>query len=95
MAVRFLFDILGRLIEEEPRMASPSDDRGPLCIEIAIADDIVESNIDCTICLDPFGMNQRATMLICGHYYHNSCYEEWKWSCIVNEYVISCPICRG
>lgn len=69
--------------------------QGPLCIEFAIGPDVVSAHIVCSICLERHYLDEKAVMLICGHYYHISCYEEWKQTCIRNKRIVSCPNCRG
>lgn len=69
--------------------------KGPLYIDIVIANDVVDSQIECSVCLSLYQLEDPASMLICGHYFHNECYREWKRTCADNNRVISCPICRG
>ena len=70
-------------------------DIGPLTIDITIATDVAECAIECSICLSLFELNQPADMVICGHYFHKECYQEWKYTCHINHKIITCPICRG
>lgn len=70
-------------------------DPGPITIDILIAEDVAKHNLDCSICLSVFLLEEPADMLICGHFFHQECYQEWKTTCMKNKIIISCPICRG
>ena len=75
--------------------ADESHNQGPLSIDILIGEDVVESEIECSICLYTFKLEESCDLLICGHYYHKGCYQEWKNTCIEHDKIVSCPLCRG
>jgi hypothetical protein len=48
--------------------------------------------ISCSICYDTINNKDRKSSLPCGHLFHKSCMEKWKWECNPNK--ASCPLCR-
>lgn len=91
--ISVFLDGLKNLFKQENKN---SCDRGPLCIDIQIGPDVADdSEVVCSICITPYILSTSAVMLICGHYFHVYCYDEWKQTCIRNSHIISCPNCRG
>lgn len=43
----------------------------------------------CTICVNTIGCCSKYTKTRCGHYFHKTCFEEWK------KINITCPNCRS
>jgi len=55
-------------------------------IEMKFTNDLNHKN--CSICLDEFNENELLFQLICNHYYHKKCINDWLQK---NR---SCPLCR-
>ena len=66
-----------RLAEDEP---------------LLVDQETAESNIECSVCLEPFDYGQVIRLLPCGHYYHAECYTKWEDR---NEGETPCPLCRS
>lgn len=94
---RFIAMVIGGLKKffvKDERSCRPCD-QGPLCIDIDIGPDVADGQVACSICLEEHLLGTKAVMLICGHYFHIPCYDEWKQTCIRNLRIVSCPNCRG
>lgn len=56
---------------------------------VKACDNVVSENVECTICLETFELDQIITILECGHYYHSDCLLPWLSK---ND---NCPQCRS
>ncbi|XP_053203433.1 E3 ubiquitin-protein ligase RNF126-like [Panonychus citri] len=55
---------------------------------IKICQDDVDKNLQCTVCMDDYKLDEPVRMLPCNHVYHNDCIVPWL------EMHGTCPICR-
>jgi hypothetical protein len=67
-----------------------SSDNSPLLVGI----DLSESDIECSICLERYILNQEIHMLLCGHFYHSNCYKNWSAKGKLSLAEERCPFCR-
>jgi hypothetical protein len=94
--MNFLRSVISFLTEPQENYETFNiKDTGPITIDILIAEDVANESVDCAICLSIFLLEDQADMLICGHFFHQDCYQEWKCTCIKNNVIVSCPVCRG
>lgn len=56
--------------------------------EITIGQEEVEKNMQCSICMDDFALNDKAKRLPCKHLFHEPCIVEWL------KLHGTCPVCR-
>lgn len=61
-------------------------------ITIIADNDLVSSNIECSICLSRYYKGVALELLGCGHFYHLECYEKWR---VVKGVEVDCPECRA
>ena len=55
---------------------------------MVVGSDLASENIECSICLEGYEVEQKITILSCMHLYHQKCLNTWK-----NEHT-ECPQCR-
>jgi len=55
---------------------------------VLITSQETSKNLQCTVCMEDFVLNEPVRQLACGHMYHNDCIVPWL------EMHGSCPICR-
>lgn len=76
-----------------PRPPTPDNDTVYYqSLSISPNNDVVDKQNDCAVCLTDFSAPERLTLIGCGHYYHQKCYDEWK---IQKGKKVTCPTCRG
>jgi hypothetical protein len=61
---------------------------------ILVGEDLSESSIECSICLEKYILNEEIHMLMCGHYYHSCCYKNWSEKGKLSLADERCPICQ-
>ena len=58
---------------------------------IRVGEDMVNANIECSICLEKYFLNEELCLLRCGHNYHMTCYQGWYNT---KKEETTCPQCR-
>jgi hypothetical protein len=61
---------------------------------LLVGEDVAESSIECSICLEKYMLNEEIHMLICGHYYHSKCYKDWSEKGKLTLADERCPLCH-
>lgn len=54
--------------------------------EVTINNDHVDTNLQCSICMEDFVLDEKVKELECGHLYHKDCIIEWLKLVITNIY---------
>lgn len=54
--------------------------------------DVLYSQRDCTICIEPFNDDERVAVLRCHHVFHVGCVREWVNH--KNDQSVLCPVCK-
>lgn len=44
---------------------------------VAITEEQVQKNLQCTVCMEDFKTNEKVRVLDCSHCYHNECIVPW------------------
>jgi hypothetical protein len=78
---------LDLLTEEQPE-EPVTPNRFLALPETAVDQQIVNSEVECAICLSPPEIDKRITTLLCGHLFHYLCIERWLTRSP------TCPLCR-
>ena len=55
---------------------------------VCVTRDQIEKNLQCSVCMDDFKLEEQVKQVPCGHCYHKDCIVPWL------ELHNSCPICR-
>ncbi|CAG2161936.1 unnamed protein product [Oppiella nova] len=66
-------------------MAKEDIDKVPF---VAITDEQVHKNLQCTVCMEDFKVAEKVRHLECSHCYHNECIVPWL------QMHATCPVCR-
>ena len=57
--------------------------------------DMVDSETECSICLENFCLQDELSMLDCGHFYHMKCHNSWESAVKKSLSYLTCPQCRA
>ena len=60
-------------------------------ISFVAGPDFITSDKECGVCLEKYYQGDSMQLLTCGHFYHSSCYEQWKKK---KGSKTTCPECR-
>ena len=51
------------------------------------------SDVDCALCMEPFGKSDVVRTLPCSHYFHEACVDHWF--AVVKYQTRTCPLCKA